>query len=104
MDFNEYQKKSQDTWIFNEKGFIRVILGICGESGEIAEKIKKHYRGDTSLYLREEMTKELGDLLYYIARCADYMELNLEDIAKFNIEKLKSRKERNKIKGSGDER
>ena len=103
MNFNEYQKKSQETWISNTRGFIRAILGICGESGEIAEKIKKFYR-DGHSNLRNELKKELGDLLYYIARCADYMQLSLEDIAKQNLRKLQSRKKRNKIKGSGDER
>jgi NTP pyrophosphatase (non-canonical NTP hydrolase) len=103
MDFNEYQEKTKETWISNKRNFIRIVLGICGESGEIAEKIKKFYR-DGHSNLKKDIKKELGDLLYYIAQMANQLELNLENIAKFNIEKLKSRKERNKIKGSGDER
>ena len=103
MDFNEYQNKSRKTWITDKYDFIRMILGICGESGEIAEKIKKYYR-DGNPNIREDLTKELGDLLYYIARVADYFALNLENIAKENIEKLQSRKNRGKIKGRGDHR
>jgi len=103
MTFNEYQEKTKDTWISNTTGFIRTILGICGESGEIAEKIKKFHR-DGHGNLRKDLKKELGDLLYYIARCSDYMQLSLEDIAKENIKKLANRKRRNKIKGSGNNR
>lgn len=104
MNFNEYQKKSIETWLENGKyDFIRTILGICGESGEIAEKIKKYYR-DGNTNLREDIKNELGDLLYYIARCADYLQLNLETIVKENLEKLLSRKNRNKIQGNGDSR
>lgn len=110
MNFNEYQEKTSNTWISNQHNLTRIILGICGESGEIAEKIKKFYRdGNVNLKedlynLKKDLKKELGDLMYYIAMCANSLQLNLEDIAKTNIEKLKSRKQRNKIKGSGDNR
>ncbi len=104
MKFNEYQKKSQETWIINgEYDFIRTILGLCGETGEIADKLKKHYRGDKKV-TREEIEKELGDVLYYVARIADYYHLNLEDVAINNIKKLQDRKERGKLKGNGDNR
>lgn len=104
MTFKQYQKKSRETWIFDHNNdFIRSILGLVGESGEIAEKIKKEFRGDKKV-TKQEMKKELGDLLYYEARVADYYKLDLEDIAKHNIAKLASRKKRNKIKGSGDNR
>ena len=104
MNFNEYQDESRKTWIFDHKNdFMRSVLGLVGESGEIAEKVKKWLRGDGKLE-KEDVAKELGDVMYYVARIADYYQLSLEDIAKLNIEKLKSRKERNKIKGSGDER
>ena len=103
MNFNEYQDESRKTWIKNKMALIRSVLGLCGESGEIAEKIKKWLRGDRKLD-KEDIVKELGDLLYYIARTADCFGLKLEKIAILNIVKLKSRKERNKIKGSGDNR
>ena len=104
MKFNEYQEESRKTWIFDHKhDFIRSVLGICGEAGEIAEKVKKDFRGDCKLE-PQEMCKELGDLLYYIARVADYYKIDLHTIAIENIKKLQHRKERNKIKGSGDNR
>lgn len=108
MNFNEYQDESRKTWIGGEKGFIRSILGLIGESGEIAEKVKKLFREDRQKIdgqkERDTIAKELGDVMYYVARIADYYQLSLKDIAKLNIEKLKSRKERSKIKGSGDNR
>ena len=104
MNFYEYQDESRKTWIFDHNNdFIRSVLGLCGESGEIAEKVKKDLRGDYKLK-PQEMCKELGDLLYYIARVADYYKLDLHTIAVENIKKLQSRKERNKIKGNGDNR
>ena len=104
MDFYEYQDESRKTWIFDHNNdFIRSILGLCEESGEIAGKVKKHFRGDYKLEA-QEICKELGDLLYYIARVADYYKLDLHTIAIENIKKLQSRKDRGKIKGSGDNR
>ena len=101
MNFNEYQKESRKTWIFDyNNDFMRSILGLVGESGEIAEKVKKLLRGDGKIK-KVGMAKELGDVMYYIARIADYYKLTLEEIAKLNIKKLKSRKHRNKIKGNG---
>lgn len=104
MDFNEYQEESRKTWLFDHKNdFIRSVLGLVGESGEIAEKVKKLLRGDGKLE-KEDVAKELGDVMYYVARIADYYQLKLEKIAILNIVKLKSRQERGKIKGSGDNR
>ena len=104
MNFYEYQDESRKTWLFDYKyDFTRSVLGLVGEAGEIAEKVKKLLRGDGKLK-KVDMAKELGDVMYYIARIADYYKLTLEEIAKLNIKKLKSRKHRNKIKGSGDNR
>jgi NTP pyrophosphatase (non-canonical NTP hydrolase) len=104
MNFYEYQEESRKTWIFDHNNdFMRSVLGICGEAGEIAEKVKKDLRGDYKL-TPPEICKELGDLLYYIARVADYYKLDLHTIAVANIKKLQSRKERGKIKGNGDNR
>jgi len=104
MDFNKYQNKSRKTWYPNPtQGFVQAVLGLVGESGEIAEKVKKQLRGDGEVS-PEDMKKELGDVLYYIARLADYYELNLEQIAISNIKKLTDRNKRGVIKGSGDDR
>lgn len=77
-------------------------LGLCGEAGEIAEKVKKQVRDNN--FNRHEVAKELGDVLWYLANLANDIGYNLDEISNINIEKLTSRKERNKIQGSGDNR
>jgi len=109
MTFEEYQKKSRETAIYPQvgKNFIYPTLGLLGESGEIAEKIKKVIRDDegkVSEEKRKEIEKELGDVLWYLAQLATELNLSLEEIAKGNIEKLFSRKERGVLHGSGDNR
>src|SRR3989338_2409644 len=109
MTFEEYQKESRKTALYPNKdnNFIYPVLGLCGESGEIAEKIKKVIRdegGIVSEHKREEIKKELGDVRWYISQIATELDLSLGAVAKLNIEKLQSRLERNKISGSGDNR
>jgi len=80
---------------------------LCGEAGEVAEKIKRLVRAGKSTANKEEkdeIAKELGDVLWYIANLATEMELNLDDIAYQNIEKLKSRQDRGVLHGNGDNR
>ncbi|WP_353684352.1 nucleoside triphosphate pyrophosphohydrolase family protein [Thermodesulfovibrio sp. 3907-1M] len=104
MTFNEYQEKARRTAIYPE-GWVYPALGLCGEAGEVAEKLKKYIRdGKTCSEVREELIKELGDVLWYIANLAYEFEISLEEIAEKNIEKLLSRKERNKLHGNGDDR
>jgi NTP pyrophosphatase (non-canonical NTP hydrolase) len=109
MDFEEYQKKSRETALYPNKGsnFIYPVLGLAGESGEVAEKIKKVLRDDNGAIgeeKKEEIKKELGDVLWYLAQIATELNLSLDAVAKDNIRKLRSRKRRNKIHGSGDNR
>lgn len=109
MTFEEYQKLSRKTAIYpnKDKNFIYPTLGLCGESGEIAEKIKKVLRdnnGILSQSKKEELKKELGDVLWYLAQISTELGISLDEIALLNLEKLNSRKERNTISGSGDNR
>jgi len=109
MTFEEYQKKSRKTAQYPDAGsnFIYPTLGLAGEAGEVAEKIKKVLRddgGEVLLEKREEIKKELGDVLWYLTQIATELNLPLEEIAEFNIKKLASRAERGKIGGSGDDR
>lgn len=112
MNFNEYQKKSRETWITGHNhDKVRAVLGLVGESGEVAEKFKKKLRGDDKYSGQEgrfvfdnEMLNELGDIMYYVARMCDYSGFSLEDVAVHNIDKLFKRKAEGKIKGSGDNR
>jgi NTP pyrophosphatase (non-canonical NTP hydrolase) len=109
MDFNFYQKKSRKTAIYPKigKNFVYPTLGLAGESGEVAEKIKKILRdhgGKMNKEHKQEISKELGDVLWYVAQIASELKLDLSKVAENNLEKLFSRYERNKIKGSGDNR
>ncbi|KUK49820.1 MAG: hypothetical protein XD75_0191 [Parcubacteria bacterium 33_209] len=109
MTFEEYQIKARETAIYPNKdnNFIYPTLGLVGEAGEVAEKMKKVLRdndGIISEEKREEITKELGDVLWYIANLSKELNVSLEDVAQKNIEKLQSRQQRNELHGSGDNR
>lgn len=109
MDFKEYQEKSKRTAKYPDIGnnFIYPTLGLSGEAGEVAEKIKKVIRdkgGKIDEETKELIKKELGDVLWYVSQLATELGLSLDDIANHNIEKLLSRLERDKISGSGDTR
>ena len=109
MTFEEYQKYSRETAIYPEigKNFVYPTLGLAGESGEVAEKVKKILRDHEGVLDEEkkkELTKELGDVLWYLSQIASEIGVPLEVVASLNIEKLRSRFDRNKIKGSGDNR
>lgn len=104
FSFQEYQALAKTTAIYPEGS--RVVyptLGLCGETGEIAEKIKKHIRDGKELD-KEDLKKELGDVLWYLSALAGDLGIDLQDVALTNYLKLKSRKERNVIQGSGDNR
>jgi len=106
MNFNDYQKLARSTAVYPEEyKVIYPALGLCGEAGEVAEKIKKTVRGDTSLdEVSGSIADELGDVLWYLAILADDLEVDLEDIAQGNVDKLQLRMKLNKIKGDGDNR
>ena len=87
--------------------FMSKLLGLVGESGEVADKFKKIYRDNDGVMSKEQlsdMQKELGDVLWYINAICCYLGLNLEEVASGNLDKLLDRKRRNKIHGSGDNR
>ncbi len=102
LTLNEYQAYAMTTRLPTaDLGY--VTLGLVGEIGELYGKIAKSLRDDTTVP-QDDIKKELGDILWFIAAmCYDH-KLSLEDVAKTNIEKLQSRKQRNTLKGSGDNR
>ena len=108
MTFNEYQDLAKTTAIYPENvKLIYPVLGLCGEAGEVAEKVKKLYRdskGEIAPEFKDNLKKELGDVLWYLSAVAGDVDLTLEEIAEANYQKLKDRKERNQIHGSGDNR
>ncbi|MFN6339523.1 MAG: nucleoside triphosphate pyrophosphohydrolase family protein [Cyanobacteriota bacterium] len=109
MDLHTYQQRAAQTARYPEVGSnpIYPTLGLCGEAGEVADKVKKVLRdqgGRFSEETRDDLALELGDVLWYVARLASELDLNLEAIAEANLAKLASRAERNVIAGSGDRR
>jgi len=109
MTFNDYQTTSRQTAIYPnaDNNFIYPTLGLSGEAGEVADKIKKVIRdnnGEMTDEIRMNLSKELGDVLWYVAQLATELGLKLDDVAAGNIEKLLSRKERGVLHGNGDER
>lgn len=109
MTLNEYQKKALKTAAGKKKHneFFHLVLGLVGETGEIAEKVKKLVRdqnSDTSKLDKKDIEKELGDVLWYVATLADFLDIKLDDVGVKNIDKLASRQKRGKLAGSGDNR
>lgn len=109
MNLKEYQEKSRKTAIYPnaDNNFIYPTLGLAGEAGEVAEKIKKVIRDKDGIIddeTREAIKKELGDVLWYVSQIASELGLSLDEIGEKNIEKLYSRMERGKLNGSGDNR
>ena len=106
MNFNEYQKIARSTAVYPEEyKVVYPALGLCGEAGEVADKIKKTVRGDTPLdEVTGDIAMELGDVLWYVAVLADDLGITLDQIANWNVDKLQRRMKSNKIKGDGDNR
>lgn len=108
MEINDYQKKALETAIYpKEQKIIYPTLGLTGEAGEVSDKVKKVLRDNNGVFSDDrklEIAKELGDVAWYLAVCANDIGYTLEEICEMNYEKLKSRKERGKINGNGDNR
>ncbi len=113
MNLDKYQKRAAEFDLFESSvdlkspGFLEKVLGITGEAGEVADKVKKIIR-DKGGYASDDdkasIAKELGDVLWYVANVARYLGVPLSKIADGNIDKLASRKKRNKLHGEGDNR
>lgn len=115
MDINEYQKKAISTDAFNKPNdidllapaFLEKLLGVSGEAGELADKVKKIIRdkdGKLSPEDKQEIIKEIGDVLWYLSAVAYYLDVSMDQVAQGNLDKLQSRQGRGVIKGSGDNR
>lgn len=109
MNFSDYQTRSRATAVYPDAGnnILYPTLGLCGESGEVAEKIKKMIRDDAGVLSeerRDALAKELGDVLWYAAQLATEAGLDLGAVAEANLEKLLSRQQRGALHGSGDDR
>ena len=106
MTLNEYQQKALETAIYPTP-IIYPALGLCGESGEVADKVKKVIRDNNSEFTSEkkaEIAKEIGDVLWYCATLSKDLGYTLDEIAERNYQKLHSRQLRGKLGGNGDNR
>jgi NTP pyrophosphatase (non-canonical NTP hydrolase) len=113
MKFDEYQKQAISTLTSDHDygdvsaELIAQILGLVGESGEVAEKFKKIIRdkqGKLSAEDKQELLKELGDILWYINAVSVLLDSSLSEVAENNLGKVLGRKQRGVTKGSGDNR
>jgi NTP pyrophosphatase (non-canonical NTP hydrolase) len=108
LDFNFYQELAQKTAVYpREYTVIYPALGLAGEAGEVANKVKKILRdsgGAVSEEVRIQLKAEIGDCLWYAAALCSDLGFDLEDVANENLEKLFDRKRRGTIRGSGDTR
>lgn len=110
MNFDDYQEKAVTTALFSGDEFMDLLhwtLGVGGEAGEITEKIKKIVRdkqGKISNQDREDLMKEVGDVLWYLAVLSRHLGYSFDEVAKANLLKLQSRQKRGKLRGSGDNR
>jgi NTP pyrophosphatase (non-canonical NTP hydrolase) len=111
MDFNEYQKLARSTAIYpgvdTSFGCNYPIVKLNGEAGEVAEKwgkVLRDHNGIMSPEHKQAIAYELGDVLWYVANTAKELGYTLDTIAKMNVDKVLSRKDRDVIQGSGDDR
>ena len=108
MTFEDYQKEAPKTALYPEAyRLVYPALSLAGEAGELANKVKKVLRdhgGRLSEEAREAILAELGDVLWYVAQVATDLGESLEAVAQANLAKLRSRKERGRLGGDGDDR
>lgn len=103
MGLNAYQKAAAETAIYKaEHSILYPALGLAGEAGEVANKVKKMLRDGN--FDRQAIAAEIGDVLWYIAALSRDLNLDMHDLAMNNLEKLYGRKARGTLQGSGDKR
>ena len=109
MELNQYQQRARSTAFYPNAGQnpIYPTLGLSGESGEVADKVKKVIRDRQGVFdenAKEAIKLELGDVLWYIAQLSSELGFDLDQVAKANLDKLASRAARGQISGDGDSR
>lgn len=110
ITLKEYQDWTVTTAMYphaetgNVEELMYLALGLTGEAGEVSNKVKKLFRDGESQELRTELAKELGDVMWYMARLSSVLKVDLTETLAKNVAKLESRKARGVITGSGDNR
>ena len=93
MEINEYQKeamKSLNPSLNNDEVLLNGVMGLCGESGEVIDILKKHLSQGHELN-RDKMIEELGDVAWYLAETAYALGVDLDTVLRKNLDKLKKR-------------
>ena len=106
-DLDMYQKSAKATAIYpRDYSIVYPAIGLAGEAGEVANKVKKLLRDGQELTpeLKEKIGDEIGDVLWYCAVLADDLDIKFSDIANRNLLKLANRQEKGKLHGAGDDR
>lgn len=108
MTVKEYQEIIEKTAVFPKNiGLTYCTLGLCGESGEVAEKVKKLYRdqnGEITDEFKQAVKKEIGDVLWYVTALSSELGFTLEEVMEANYNKLMARRATNTLHGNGDNR
>lgn len=109
LNFDTYQEKALKTALYPDQGhnIAYPALGLTGEAGEVAERVKKVFRdfkGEVTDEQRVEIATELGDVLWYVAALSKELGIKMSRIAEYNISKLKDRYKRGVLHGEGDHR
>lgn len=109
MTFDEYQRLSKGTAQYSDfiPPWVYLALGLAGESGEVVDKLKKvarNHNGEFSDEAKQEIARELGDVLWYVSQLCEQLGLSLAEVAETNRAKLEDRKKRGVIKSRGDNR
>jgi NTP pyrophosphatase (non-canonical NTP hydrolase) len=108
LTFEEYQLETQLTAVYpHDIAVLYCTVALAGETGEVSEKVKKVFRDNNGRFTQDkvrEIAKELGDVLWYVSQLAKELNLSLDSIAKGNLSKLRERREKGKLSGSGDDR
>ena len=111
MTLNEFQNHALETAIFQGRGeftgLMYLGLGLAGEAGEVTDQIKKAWRDDDGELTTERLhalKAELGDVQWYVAVMAADLGMTLDEVARYNRDKLRSRQERGVLHGEGDNR
>ena len=105
--FTHYQLAAFLTALPSSRNLPYMALGLAGEAGEVANKVKKIIRdnnGNLTPEVKQALQAELGDVLWYVAGLATILGVDLHDVAAVNIDKLSARKAKGTLKGSGDSR
>ncbi|WP_220750907.1 nucleoside triphosphate pyrophosphohydrolase family protein [Apilactobacillus xinyiensis] len=91
MNFDEYQKEANKTLIGDEQVLTNCALGLASETGQLVDLVKKYtFHGEEMS--KEQLTKEMGDVLWYLSQVAQWNDINFDDVAKYNIKRLRNKK------------